>query len=265
MKLEKVDFEKIREFMRELYGIDLTKKYELVKNRLSKFAKEQNYSDLQTLVDEILVNPSMLEELVNRLTTNYTYFMRESKTFLMMSELLIPEMKKDKILKNHLKIWSAGCSSGDETYSVAISLEEMKKDFDYSIYGTDISTEMLEFANKGEYKSESLKLINKSIMSKYFDMLENDNFRVKSTLAANIYFSQINLMLPWKSYYSRFHIIFCRNVMIYFPIDVQNRLIEKFYNSLLPGGYLIVGNSEIGPTKHEKFKYMYQSIYKKEI
>lgn len=265
MELLREDFDRIQEQIISFYGIDLSRKYELVKNRLTSFAIDEEYNDLHKFIAEINKNPFLYKELVNRLTTNYTYFFREREHFKILKENIIPELIIENPNNSKLKIWSAGCSKGNEAYSIAITLEEiLGLKINYSIYGTDISTKVLNFANKGVYTKEDLKEIEDRRIDKYFKKLEVDKFQVIDTLMRKIYFSELNLMLPFNPFFNSFNVIFCRNVMIYFSLDMKEKLINKFYNALQPGGYLIIGKSEILLGIKNKFKLVQQSIYRRE-
>ncbi|MFK4785172.1 CheR family methyltransferase [Fusobacterium sp. MFO224] len=266
MELLREDFDEIQKKIISFYGIDLSRKYELVKNRLTTFAIDEGYNDLHKFIKAIKKNPFLYKELVNRLTTNYTYFFREKEHFKILKEKIIPEIMNKNPNNLRLKIWSAGCSKGNEAYSIAITLEEMLGlKLNYSIYGTDISTKVLNFANKGIYTREDLKKIEEDKIMKYFNKIRENQFQVIDRLVKKVYFSELNLMLPFNPFFNNFNIIFCRNVMIYFPLDVKIKLINKFYNVLQPGGYLIIGKSEILPKTKNNFKLVQQSIYRKEL
>ncbi|MDP0506827.1 MAG: protein-glutamate O-methyltransferase CheR [Fusobacterium sp. JB019] len=265
MELLREDFDEIQKKIISFYGIDLSRKYELVKNRLTTFAIDEGYNDLHKFINEINKNPFLYKELVNRLTTNYTYFFREKEHFEILKEKIIPQII-NKNSSNRFKIWCAGCSKGNEAYSIAITLEEiLGLKLNYSIYGTDISTKVLDFANKGIYTREDLKRLEEGKVAKYFNEIKENEFQITEKLIKKIYFSELNLMLPFNPFFNNFNIIFCRNVMIYFPLEVKIKLINKFYNALQPGGYLIIGKSEILPKTKNKFKLVQQSVYRKEL
>lgn len=266
MELLKEDFDGIQKQIISFYGINLSRKYELVKNRLTTFAIDEKYNDLHKFIEEINRNPFLYKELVNRLTTNYTYFFREREHFKILKEIIIPKIITENPNNLKIKIWSAGCSKGNEAYSIAIALEEMLAlKINYSIYGTDISTKVLNFANKGLYTKEDLKKVKKNRITKYFEKIGEDEFQVADAIMRKVYFSELNLMLPFNPFFNKFNVIFCRNVMIYFPLDIKLKLINKFYNALQPGGYLIIGKSEILPGIKNKFKLVQQSVYRKEL
>jgi len=266
MELLKEDFDKIQKQIISFYGINLSRKYELVKNRLTTFAIDEKYNNLHEFIEEINKNPFLYKELVNRLTTNYTYFFREREHFEILKKVIIPKLIMGNPNNLKIKIWSAGCSKGNEAYSIAIALEEiLGLKMNYSIYGTDISTNVLNFANKGLYTKEDLKKVENNRIEKYFKKVKEDKFQVIDNLMKKVYFSELNLMLPFNPFFNNFNVIFCRNVMIYFPLDIKLKLINKFYNALQPGGYLIIGKSEILPGIKNKFKLVQQSVYRKEL
>jgi chemotaxis protein methyltransferase CheR len=167
------------------------------------------------------------------------------------------------------RIWSAGCSSGEEAYSIAILLHEMWPRPDRSnlrILATDISTPVLEKARKGEYEPELLMDVPACLQDKYFNPVNASPvaaYRVKESIRTMVRFAHLNLMASWPMR-GNFDLIFCRNVMIYFDPESQRNLIRRFYDMLLPGGHLMVGHSESLIASGCDFKYIRPAVYMRE-
>ena len=163
-----------------------------------------------------------------------------------MVERALPEWLS-KIRDNDLRIWSAGCSSGEEAYTAAITIMEFlgpaKDRWDTTVLATDISPRVLAAAKTGIYPANHLEGLSPALQKKYFNKHDTQSYCVKPELAKQVIFAPLNLMEPF-SFKRRFHIIFCRNVMIYFDNETKRRLASKFYDVLEPGGYLFIGLSE---------------------
>ena len=195
---------------------------------------------------------------VNLLTTNLTFFFREPDAF---------EFLKDKVSSKFegktFTVWSAACSSGEEPYTIAILLSSYMKDIsNVKILATDLSTLVLGQANKGTYNNESIRRIPDFLRGEFFDKCEDDLYKVKESLRSMVRFARLNLFEPWP-FQSKFDVVFCRNVMIYFDAVKREELIDKFWKVINPGGYLIVGVTEGFREKPNKFKRVSTSIYEK--
>ncbi|MBF0396622.1 MAG: protein-glutamate O-methyltransferase CheR, partial [Desulfobacterales bacterium] len=175
---------------------------------------------------------------------------------------------RTKLDLNTLKIWSAGCSSGEEAYSIAISVSEATcsdTDFKIKILASDLSTKMLSMAMDGVYPKNNVSNIPENILKKYFQKGRgacNDYVRIKSSLKQIIEFRHLNLMELFQ-FNDKFNIIFCRNVMIYFDKIAQEKLVSKLYDALYDKGYLFIGHSESLMGIKHKFKYTRPTIYLK--
>jgi chemotaxis protein methyltransferase CheR len=182
------------------------------------------------------------------LTTNETYFFREAFQLKAFSEEIIPEIvavkgaKKDK----SLRIWSAGCSTGEEPYTIAMLLLERPDlaDWRIEIIGTDISQRVLHQARKGVYGSSSFRVTDDIYKKRYFHEQEG-GFRIADRVRELVTFSRLNLYDQSRFLFlGKMDIIFCRNVIIYFDQPAKKKVIEQFYNTLNPGGFLLLGHSE---------------------
>ena len=208
----------------------------------------------------------MINFLITKLTTNFTYFMREEAHYRFLVQRALPEWIA-KIKDRDLRTWSAGCSSGEEAYTAAITIMEYlgsaRSKWDTTVLATDISTRVLAAAQAGVYSADHLEGLPLNLRDKYFVMQDEQHYRVGSELAKQVVFATLNLMDPFR-FKRRFHIIFCRNVMIYFDKETKRRLAAKFYEFLEPGGYLFIGLSETLSGLCDQFINIAPSIYTKQ-
>jgi len=212
-----------------------------------------------------------IHKLVEILTTNETYFFREYPQLQSFAEFVLPEVLALKRKKNDrwINIWSAGCSTGEEPYTLAIILREMIEDFSswkISIIATDINQTVLKTAKRGIYKSRSVKDVPTEYLNKYFESRE-DGFHLSPVIKNMVNFQEVNLVDSAAiSKLSGQNFIFCRNVIIYFDENVNKTLLEKFYDILDPGGYIFLGHSESVGRITSAFKLLHQGnmlVYQK--
>ncbi|MBN1762562.1 MAG: protein-glutamate O-methyltransferase CheR [Methanomicrobia archaeon] len=207
-----------------------------------------SYDDYTKFLEK---NPDEYKALLNDITINVTEFFRDSETFNAFRNEVLPQVLSDKRNRKSkiLRIWSAGCSIGEEPYTIGIILHEKLglelNDYLVSIHATDIDENALKAARAGVYDAQALKNINKYQIPKYFDSDGNGKYHIKDKVKHLVRFNQHDLISGKK--FSHFDIIFCRNVMIYFEKDFQSRLLLTFYNALNVGGYLILGRTETMP------------------
>ncbi|WMI81003.1 CheR family methyltransferase [Anaerotignum sp. MB30-C6] len=266
--LKEEDFIRLYTFIQKKYGINLSKKKQLIEGRLNSTLFTMGFTDFSEYVDYILTKASEkdIEVMLNKLTTNYTYFMREKVHFDFFTHTILPALvknKKDKVLS----IWSAGCSTGQEPYTLSILIKEfLGKEaplWDTRVLATDISQKVLLQAQKGVYPQDSLKDMPSEWVRKYFRRVGNtDQYEVTPELKANVIFKTFNLMDPIQ-FKIPFDVIFCRNVMIYFNQPTKDALVNRFYNSTKPGGYLIIGLSETINKNSSNYKYIMPATYRK--
>lgn len=256
-------------YIRENYGIYLKEnKKILVEGRLNTVLEELGFSSFSEYIDFIVADKSgkAVTELINKITTNHTFFMREADHFTYFKDKVMPELSisvKDK----DLRIWSAACSTGEEPYTLAILLDEFfgrnKMYWDAKVLATDISDHVLSIAQQGMYSMEQLQPLPVTWKMNYFQLQHNGNYMVKDALKNEVIFRKFNLndnAFPFKK---KFHVIFCRNVMIYFNEETKKRLINRLYDALANGGYLFIGHSETVDRQDGKFKYVIPSVYQK--
>jgi chemotaxis protein methyltransferase CheR len=216
-----------------------------------------SFQDLLSLVKEANLQSNEFKFFVENLTINETYFFRHFKA---LEENILPNLVKKKTNKN-IRIWSAGCSSGEEVYTIAMVLNELIpriKDWSISIKGTDIDSSVINIAKRGNYKKWSMRQISDYYKKKYFDIIDQ-SFQVNYTLKSYVDFSIHNLLsYDYPSNYSGttgLDIILCRNVTIYFGLEDTAKIVTHFYKCLNFGGYLIVGHSEPSPFIYDQFEH----------
>lgn len=187
-----------------------------------------------------------LEEIVELLTTNETYFFREEYQLRAFSEEILPELIKQHADSRRLRIWSAGCSSGEEAYTVAILLREEPRleGWDVEIFANDISRKVIQVARKGLFGKSSFRSTQEYFVRKYFRP-QGKQYMVTDDIRSLVSFGQLNLLDDEMiQLIGSVDLIFCRNVLIYFDKKSRIRTLKTFYNKLNPGGYLLLGHSE---------------------
>lgn len=272
-ELSERDYHNFRDLIYQRSGITLHQgKKELLKARLSKYLRGSRFRSLQEYYRYLIDKDDGDEcvHLLDSVSTNLTYFFREPKHFAFLRNTAVPNLLGlPRVLQEkRICIWSAGCSSGEEAFSIAISLVEhlgKTHPLDIRILGTDLSTKVLEKARRAIFPQEKLRNISQEVKRRYFQMgVKNwgGYYRLKPFVRKMIRFERLNLIDPFPSGLS-FNIIFCRNVMIYFDKSIQEQIINKFYRILAPKGYLFIGHAEsLAGTRHP-FKYIQPSIYQK--
>ncbi|MGN0710927.1 MAG: CheR family methyltransferase [Anaerovoracaceae bacterium] len=268
LNISEKDFVKLTDFIINNYGINLKAKKTLIEGRLSNYLTAEGYTSFEQYVDHILTvqNPNDIEIMLNKLTTNHTFFMREESHFNFFRDTILPYVESTN-KNNSISIWSAGCSSGEEPYTLSIVMMEYFKSkpgrWDTRLLATDISQNALGKATKGFYTDESLKALPDAWKRSYFTK-KDDGYQVIPELRKNVIFRTFNLMDPIK-FKSKFDVIFCRNVMIYFDKPTKTALIQRFYNALNPGGYLLIGHSETIDREESDFQYIMPATYRKPL
>jgi chemotaxis protein methyltransferase CheR len=261
-------FEEISSMVHQLAGIHLHDgKKELVKARLAKRIRQLQLRNLDEYVAYVRGDTSGRElvAMLDALSTNLTYFFREPKHFDFLRDEMIPKLieKRKKI-----RLWSSGCSSGEEPYSIAMLLRETvpsPASVDMRILATDLSTRVLAVACRGEYSQESFHDTPPRLVQKYFEVVQTQPqriYKVLPSLRNLIHFARLNLMEPWPMK-GPFDVIFCRNVMIYFDKPTQNQLVNRYYDLLADGGALLLGHSESLTGTNHRFKYHQPATYVK--
>lgn len=267
INIKQNEFIELTMFLKNNYGINLEHKKNLIEGRLNNVLVEKGFNNFREYLDYVYSDRTKneLTILINKLTTNHTFFMREEEHFRFFNNNVLPYLR-NTVKDKDLRIWSAGCSSGEEAYALAMVIEdffaEEKSLWDKKILASDISVNVLERAEKGIYNIEALVKISKNWRDKYFDKIDDDTYKIDSKLKNEVVFRVFNLMdkLPFKR---KFHVIFCRNVMIYFDKETKEKLIRKFYDMTEVGGYLFIGLSESLSVIENPYNYVMPSVYRK--
>ena len=271
LSLSDQEFDEIRAVIKEMTGISMSaSKRALVYRRLWRRLKATNIDTFQAYLDYIRDGESSeLEEFINAVTTNLTSFFREQHHFDFLAKTIVPEMvaRSDNSSKR-LRIWSAGCSTGEEPYSIAIVLKESFKNLDHwdaKILATDLDSNVLNTCKAGVYSQQRVESIPRNQLRRWFRKGRHQDAelaKVSQNLKDLITFKQLNLMHDWPMQ-GRFDVVFCRNVIIYFDKPTQRILIDRYANVLADNGYLILGHSESLFKVSDRFSLIGKTIYRK--
>ena len=241
------DFNRLVKFVQTNYGIDLSQKKQLITGRLSTPLKQRGYTSFTDFVNHILQTKDndLITLLLDKLTTNYTFFMREKEHLDLFCQKIIPDIVQRHQKDKTLAIWSAGCSTGEEPYNITMFLFDylgpQASQWDTRLLATDISNRAMTAAKKGVY--ELPDTIPPDWKKKYFIPQAGGQYQVAPRVRDNVIFQPFNLMDPIH-FRRKFDVIFCRNVMIYFDQPTKDALVRRFYDATVPGGYLLISKSE---------------------
>ena len=269
MKLTDREFVQLSDYIKKNYGIFLkVDKKSLIETRLTDMLVKKSissFSQLYTLLQQD-TSGELKKEVAIRITTNYTYFMREEDTFSFFAHNVLPWIErvcKDK----SLRVWSAGCSTGEEPYNLAMIIADyfMNKDktWDKQILASDISDKVLLSARKGIYSADKIECLPQQWKTRYLNKYDDDKYIFKDVIKKEVMFKKINLIEPFFPYEKKFHAIFCRNVMIYFDENTRNEIIAKFCDNLTYGGFLLIGKTESVDRNLHNLEYIKPGIYRK--
>lgn len=276
LKIKDQEFADLRDFIYSQCGIYIAdnRKY-LLENRLGNRLKElnlKNFDEYYKFLRFDVGKASEMKKLFEVITTNETSFYRNPPQLKVFQDQVLTEVLDDcRKAGKKLRIWSAGCSTGEEPYTISMIINEMLKSeisrWDVKITANDLSERVLESARKGVYNDYTLRSTPKEVAKRYFDT-ENGTNKIKPSVKKLVSFGQINLKdrLQVKRV-ERSQIVFCRNVIIYFDDPMKKHVINSYYDNLLPGGYLIIGHSESLHNITRAFKPIHfpgAIIYKKE-
>lgn len=255
-------FDLLRQKAKAYSGIHVTDdKYEMYYARLAKrlrLLKLDSFNEYLKLIDK---DPEEFIDFINAITTNVTSFDREAHHF----EYLKERIKANEI--HSLSIWSAGCSSGEEPYSIIVNLYELARQhkIPFKLVGTDLDTNVLSRAANGVYDVKAIEKYSKETKKRYFLKGVGSNSgkcRVKKPYRELVQFKQLNLINNWR-FDKPFDVIFCRNVMIYFENDMKHQILKKYAEHLVPGGLLFLGHSESISKNNTDFDNVGKTIYRK--
>lgn len=272
-KLSTLDFKRLSEFITQNYGIKLpAHKKVLLESRLQRRLNKLEIDSMKEYVNHVFSNEGLQNELAHmtdRILTNKTDFFRENAHFEFLKNNILPNFKKNNSHNSTFNIWSAGCSSGEEPYTMSFVLNNFaihNQDFNYEIFATDVSNEMLNKSKLGIFHQKRIINIETSLMKRYFlkskDKTKN-HLRIVPELRSKIKFEKLNFMDSQYEVPDNFDIIFCKNVLIYFSRETQLKVIKKLATKLKHNAYLFVGLSESLSNYNLPFKLIRPSVYQK--
>lgn len=263
------EFLRICRFVKDKYGIDMIRKKEIVQGRLDNYIHSNgfyNYSEYMNTVESDITG-KWERELVNILTTNHTFFMREFEHFDYLKQVVLPYLKQKEGARKDLCIWCGAASTGQEPYMLAMLLKDYfgleHTMWDTKVLATDISTEVLAHAQMGIYEKEQIDALPESWKRRFLKSVDGGTkYEITKEIKDEVLFRQFNLMEPFP-FKRRMHIVFLRNVMIYFDKETKQELIRKVYEAMEPGGYLFIGRTETIDRSEVPFQLIQPSIFRK--
>lgn len=264
------EFFRIHTFLKSRYGIDMSRKKEIVAGRLENYVRNhgwKNYTEYMNAVETDYTG-TLEKEMVNLLSTNHTFFMREFEHFNFLRQKVLPYLREKEARNKDLCIWSAASSTGEEPYMIAMLLKDFfgleHAQWNTQVLATDISTEVLKQAVAGVYAKEQILQLPDHWKRRFLrEHPDGEYFEVTDEIKNEVIFRQFNLMdtFPFKR---KMHIIFLRNVMIYFDHNTKKQLIQKIYDIMEPGGYLFIGRTETLERGAAPFQLIQPSIFRKQ-
>ena len=262
------DFDFLRKISNQHSGILVPDdKFDMFYSRLSKRVRLLGFTRFKQYCDYLQHHPEQeFTEFINAVTTNLTSFFREKHHFDYLAETVLPELLKKNQAQRQIKVWSAGCSTGEEPYSLAMTLlENVPSGWDVKILATDLDTNVLATAAEGIYALERVTSIGEQRLKRWFQKgvgAQSRKARARADLRRIIHFKQLNLMQDWPMQ-GVFDVIFCRNVLIYFDRDTKARLVNRYAGLLRQGGHLFIGHSESLHQIDVPFMLVGHTIYRK--
>jgi chemotaxis protein methyltransferase CheR len=265
------DFQFLSRFAYEHCGISISEsKRQMIYNRLIRRLRELGISRFADY-KKLLLDDSAdeLGQFLNAITTNVTSFFREGHHFQHLADSTLPRLMRARAQQKKLRIWSAGCSTGEEPYTLAITLRENQPDtsWDTRILATDLDSNVLAKGRSGIYPADRVKTIENKMLRRWFQRGSGPNqgkVRVSSALREMVHFQQLNLLQAWPMK-GPFDIIFCRNVLIYFDKPTQKTILERYYDLLADDGELFVGHSESLLKVTDRFRLLGKTVYRKQL
>lgn len=269
VNISREEFKMLASHIKEQYGIYIKEeKKDLLVGRLYRVLEQMEMKSF-TEYYKYLVNDQKglaTNLFIDRITTNHTYFMREASHFEFLLKEVLPYWK-DRISDRDLRIWCAACASGEEAYTLAMLIDEYlgkeKIFWDAKVLATDLSRQVLDKAQTGYYKEEEVEKLPILWQKNYFNKAEPKWMAVTPLIKDEVIFRQFNLLSNEYPFKKKFHIIFCRNVMIYFDDETRKKILRKFADVLEIGGYLFIGKSETFGPHIQGFQYVCPSIYQR--
>lgn len=266
------EFRQIAELVYQRFGINLgDKKKVLVRGRLNKLLRAQNYTSFKDYYDDVLADTSgkNLLTLIDRISTNHSFFYREADHFEYLTGHVLPELTAEGAIhgSDDLRIWCAGCAAGEEAYTIAMVISEFFPATFFSgspvILATDISMTALETAVKGRYSAEKVRGLPERLLKKYLTLGKDGIYEIRADLKKMILFKRLNFKQETFPFKRKFQVVFCRNVMIYFDQETKIDLAERIGRHIVPGGYFLIGHSESLGREMAEFQYVRPAVYRK--
>lgn len=265
------ELKRIVVFLKNAYGIDMTEKKEIINGRMENYIRAGGWKDYMSYMDAVEKDSSgkLEKELVNLLTTNHTYFMREFEHFDFLKQEVLPWLKQKEQRTKDLRIWCGAASSGEEPYMLAMLMKDFfgleNDSWDTTILATDISTEVLQKAMQGIYKQEQIDILPENWKRRFLRSLpDGKHYQMTPEIKKEVLFRKFNLMdnFPFRR---KLHIVFLRNVMIYFDKPTKKRLVQKVYDAMEPGAYFFIGKTETLEKGAAPFQLIQPSIFRKPL
>lgn len=264
------EFRQFADYIKTNYGIHFKdEKKALVEGRLGHTLSSMNFTSLTEYMSYVTADKTgkAASDMLDRITTNHTFFMREPAHFQYFRDIVLPYLAKT-VTNRDLRIWSAACSSGEEPYTLAMIIDEYfgpnKMGWDTKILATDISKGIIAAAQTGIYSQEKMKDLPEYWKKRYFKEHDSGHYILSEKIRNEVIFSNINLMDATYPFRKKMHAIFCRNVMIYFDNETKDRLAEHLYDITEPGGFLFIGHSEGLNREKTRYRYVMPAVYRKE-
>ncbi len=261
------DFQRIADLAGRYTGIVLGEhKQDMVYGRIARRVRKLNLMSFTAYLDFLEENlEKELSNFINVITTNLTSFFREKHHFEYLYKTVLKEVKKNNSAKKRVRIWSAGCSTGMEPYSIAMTLLRfgLPSDWDVKILATDLDSEVLDKARAGIYSASEVDGLEEDTIKSYFQHgADGKEIKVKDKVSQFVHFKRLNLLESWPMS-GPFDFIFCRNVVIYFDKPTQKFLFDRYAEMLVMGGYLFIGHSENLHGISDRFENIGNTIYRK--
>ncbi len=263
------EFIRIKTYLKMKYGIDMKGKKAIVEGRLDNYLRINGWTSYSQFMNDVESDKTgkLEKQLVNSLSTNHTYFMREAEHFEFLRREILPYLRRKESRIKDLRVWCAASSSGEEAYTLAMIMLDFfgleHNNWNTQILATDVSTDALRIAVNGVYTSEQIEPIPDNWKRRFFRRVdETDDYIVSDELKNEVLFRKFNLMedFPFRR---KMHVIFLRNVMIYFDEPTKNKLLHKIYDCLEPGGYLFLGRTETLNRQDIPFNLVMPSVFRK--
>lgn len=266
-ELTNAEFNKIRDYIKQTLGISLSdEKRTLVQSRLKSTLMELGMKSFSEYFEYLLKDRSgdALTRFVNKITTNHTFFMREADHFDFLAKTVLPYVTEEFQAGRDLRMWCAASSTGEEAVTLQIIVSEhfkkIKDNWNTQMLATDVSANVLDRAVAGRYLTEALENLPAAWKTEYFRKIDDSLSQVSEAVLKQIVYRRLNLLDPFR-FKKKFHIIFCRNVMIYFDAKTRDAVVQKFYDVTEPGGYLFVGHSESVSSSGTGYQFVKPAVY----